>query len=726
MRSPTKREEPGNTRRTLYHSQPHLAIPSPPPPPERPKLGTKATVVVVLFVVAVAASLISAVAVPIANRVRRAARIVDLCETTACTSYSRMIAHSASGSVNPCHNFYRFVCEGYVNSSRSVFHDHMSLFTGVVARSLRTTRAPETSQRAFEKAAVFYQSCLAVVKEGASQFDEFRTVMLKAGIHWPRVVKAPDLLDSMVNMAVALNVFTLIFFTSSYNHGKCRVEIWKGDVLEHLKRRRRELEVIEKYKKYYDSFFEIFLNYEGNVSSKDVAFASAIPMDPPSHFEHFLRVENVAFHYLTGRRPSAKVVFDSVVKLDPITPSISARRWEGLFRRMAISGFFRSSNASSPLPCSQQITVWDVQHLRALDDLLLAMGEEKLHFYYGWTIVQALARFMSYGLAVLSYGNTKTARDESPLHCLRLVETTMGLVVYKRFAATDFNKRTRLELHQIMNVVYSALLRMLQANPELDPRETSIDLRKLEATLIPRFDLLDDEARLERFFGELPDLAPEAFARNWLQVQQALRRSNPAALEAIRAFYMSAIAGSDAYAIRRAGNGQELGLAPYVTLLPLYDIKVVDSVKYGALGSLLAAATFQFFEERLPERSRFRSLMEQRTRCYESGPLRGLRGDPAKRAAFERAVALSFVWEAFRSPLRRRGKHSRVRGLESFSEDQLFFVASCYPLCTGDQGAGPAELACNEPLRHSRHFPVAFRCASGAPMNPRLKCSVFY
>ncbi|KAH7945116.1 hypothetical protein HPB49_007123 [Dermacentor silvarum] len=710
------------------YQPPHISIRlNHPPPPERLKLGNRSTIVAVLLAVAVAVCVVSAVAVPITRRIRHAAQRVSLCETTACTSYARMVARSTSGSVNPCHNFYRFVCEGYANSSRSVFRDHMDAFTSLVAHSLRTAMAPESAQSAFEKAAVFYQSCVAVVAEGASQFDQFRAVIIDAGILWPQVSKRPNIMASMLKMAVTLNIFTLVFFAAEHDGEKCLIEIWKGDVLEHLKRRRRELEADGKYELYYDSFIQIFEGYDTNAIMGGSLLASATSGSESTRWEYFLQIENVALHYLTGRKTTTKTVFDDVAKLKRISPSISPRRWAHLFGQMMFTPLNKSENRSSPsLPCSQEIRVWDVQYLRALDDLLLAVGEQRLHFYYGWTVVQALARFMSYGLAVLSYGSAKAARDESSLNCLRLTEATMGLVVYERYAARHFRQDIRVELHEMVNVVYSALLRNIQEIPELDVRDTSMDLRQLERTLLPRLEFLDNKDRLNRLLVEVPSMVRRSFAHNWLELQRALRRMSSEVRGVISSWYLSSIAGANGYSIHRAGNKTELGLAPHLTLLPLYDASVVDSVKYGGLGSLIAEATFQFFEEHLPEQSGFRSLLEQRTRCYESaGPLRDLQGDPVKRAVFKRAVSQSFLWQAFQSPLRRRDYLWRLRDLESFSEQQLFFMASCFPLCSGYQ-SGVAELTCNEPLRHSRHFPGAFRCPGGAPMNPRLKCSVFY
>ncbi|KAH8023905.1 hypothetical protein HPB51_019142 [Rhipicephalus microplus] len=701
---------------------------SPPSLPERLKRDSRAAAVAALLALAVAVCVVSAVAVPITRRVRRAAQLVGLCETTACTSYARMVAQSTSGSVNPCHNFYRFVCEGYANSSRSVFRDHMDTFTNLVARSLRTAIAPESAQSAFEKAAVFYQSCVAVVAEGVSQFDQFRAIMTDAGILWPQVSKRPNIMASMLKMAIALNVYTLAFFVAEYDRGTCFIQIWKGDVLEHLKRRRQELESHDKYEVYYDSFIQVFEGYDGNASMGGSLLNAATSGSTSTRWEYFLQIENVAFHYLTGRKAAVKTVFNDVGKLNHVSPSISPKRWADLFGQMMFAPLNKSENLSfASLPCSQQITVWDAQYLRALDDLLLAIGEQRLHFYYGWTVVQALARFMSYGLAVLSYGSKKSVRYQSSLHCLRLTETTVGVVMYQRYAAENFRQDIRVELHEIVNVVYSALLSNLQVIPELDMRDTSINLRQLERTLLPRLEFLDNKDRLDRLFTDVPSMARGSFASNWLELQRGLRRMSSDVRRAISSWYLSSIVGgANGYSIHKAGSKGELGLAPYLTLLPLYDSNVVDSVKYGGLGSLIAEATFQFFVDHLPEQSSFHSLLDQRSHCYETaGTLRGLHGDPVKRAAFNRAIAQSFLWYAFRSPLRRRDYNWRLHGLASFTEQQLFFMASCFPLCAGYQ-SGVAELTCNEPLRHSRHFPGAFRCPGGAPMNPRLKCSVFY
>ncbi|KAL3202768.1 hypothetical protein MRX96_001147 [Rhipicephalus microplus] len=327
------------------------------------------------------------------------------------------------------------------------------------------------------------------------------------------------------------------------------------------------------------------------------------------------------------------------------------------------------------------------------------------------------------GLAVLSYGSKKSARYQSSLHCLRLTETTVGVVMYQRYAAENFRQDIRVELHEIVNVVYSALLSNLQVIPELDMRDTSINLRQLERTLLPRLEFLDNKDRLDRLFTDVPSMARSSFARNWLELQRGLRRMSSDVRRAISSWYLSSIVGGSQWLLDPQGWQQ--GRAWTRTLLDP-AATVVDSVKYGGLGSLIAEATFQFFVDHLPEQSSFHSLLDQRSHCYETaGTLRGLHGDPVKRAAFNRAIAQSFLWYAFRSPLRRRDYNWRLHGLASFTEQQLFFMASCFPLCAGYQ-SGVAELTCNEPLRHSRHFPGAFRCPGGAPMNPRLKCSVFY
>ncbi|KAL1473053.1 hypothetical protein MTO96_038958 [Rhipicephalus appendiculatus] len=66
----------------------------------------------------------------------------------------------------------------------------------------------------------------------------------------------------------------------------------------------------------------------------------------------------------------------------------------------------------------------------------------------------------------------------------------------------------------------------------------------------------------------------------------------------------------------------------------------------------------------------------------------------------------------------------RLRGLDDFVDEQIFFMSYCYSLCGKDDDASQRR-ECNVPLRHSTFFVDAFQCPEGSPMNVPNKCPFF-
>ncbi|XP_075727199.1 neprilysin-1-like [Rhipicephalus microplus] len=66
----------------------------------------------------------------------------------------------------------------------------------------------------------------------------------------------------------------------------------------------------------------------------------------------------------------------------------------------------------------------------------------------------------------------------------------------------------------------------------------------------------------------------------------------------------------------------------------------------------------------------------------------------------------------------------RLRGLDDFVDEQIFFMSYCYALC-GKKDDASLRRECNVPLRHSSFFVDAFQCPEGSPMNTPKKCTFF-
>ncbi|XP_072144433.1 endothelin-converting enzyme 2-like [Dermacentor andersoni] len=68
---------------------------------------------------------------------------------------------------------------------------------------------------------------------------------------------------------------------------------------------------------------------------------------------------------------------------------------------------------------------------------------------------------------------------------------------------------------------------------------------------------------------------------------------------------------------------------------------------------------------------------------------------------------------------------ARLKGMEQYSGEQVFFLTMCHTLCEVDGRGSAWSPACNAAAREFEPFTKAFGCAGGSSMNPKEKCHFF-
>ncbi|XP_065286520.1 endothelin-converting enzyme 2-like isoform X3 [Dermacentor albipictus] len=101
-------------------------------------------------------------------------------------------------------------------------------------------------------------------------------------------------------------------------------------------------------------------------------------------------------------------------------------------------------------------------------------------------------------------------------------------------------------------------------------------------------------------------------------------------------------------------------------------------------------------------------------------------GDYALTENFADSGGLLKAYRAYRA-VRAGSRPAAPASLAGFTDEQLFFLSSCFKWCSREdkQGAGsysPPRLRCNVPLMNMREFGEAFDCASGTTMSPSTRC----
>ncbi|XP_049522497.1 phosphate-regulating neutral endopeptidase PHEX-like [Dermacentor silvarum] len=122
-------------------------------------------------------------------------KFYSICETGGCAEFSRLIRSSISTTIDPCDNFYRFVCSTWDSqhnvSMRQAHRDEYVASLAATARAVvvATDGGPQTLR---QKAALLYQSCEAVAQRRRDDSGEFRNLLAQGGLTWPQPAKEKE------------------------------------------------------------------------------------------------------------------------------------------------------------------------------------------------------------------------------------------------------------------------------------------------------------------------------------------------------------------------------------------------------------------------------------------------------------------------------------------------------------------------------------------------------
>ncbi|KAH7979903.1 hypothetical protein HPB49_011859 [Dermacentor silvarum] len=170
---------------------------------------------------------------------------------------------------------------------------------------------------------------------------------------------------------------------------------------------------------------------------------------------------------------------------------------------------------------------------------------------------------------------------------------------------------------------------------------------------------------------------------------------------------------------------------------PFVTLSMPEAVNYGSIGKVLGHELTHSFDPRLGNTSRTgdaikwwsRGSYENFTRllsCVQD-QLLDYTGD-----AVHAGSALSETFADTAGTEKAYLAYETLppqRGLLGYTQEQFFFVASCFEFCSQkayhyrSTGLYPAVvLRCNLPAANQPRFAAAFQCPEGAPLNPAKRC----
>ncbi|XP_075559286.1 neprilysin-1-like [Dermacentor variabilis] len=702
-------------------------------------------------------------------------------------NFTRLLELSLTRTVQPCENFYRFVCGGW---NRDHAHGHLSVADKVAEETMlhaqdalknaavkaRETKSParnlvirsvgldatpssqnesgtfdipskqsrlqrahaflmarsrrpssalmqETGHSAVLKAAAMFESCTKVVAEKTSEREKLAEFM-NLYTEFPNV--QPQDADSLVATMVELSLTWKI-------HIMFVVDLFidhdedEGRLTVDIGRNDELFSWLQKRNILKDS---------GKLGEFFLTQLQALPGFQPSEAEATsTKITDVDSRIIAALRtddePAQAIKYD---ELPSLVPDVDPQVWVDVINKQI--------QPYSRIERDHHVKVGNARALREVGRVLMHADEDPLllPMFLGWTMLRQLAPRASYKAATFVFKD-----KQSYVHdCFRRVVDVMPLAAgYPLLSSTPTPKAQALA-KKITKDIKREFTAIFANTPWMDkPTRSAAEakIRSMDEVLVKPAYLVDEDA-LDQHYADFyvqddylstslgaASSATRLFLANFAAgVHVATRDFNPLDLNA---FY------------ERELNAMFVSAA--IMQPPYLDEGTWTAFNYGGLGSVVGHEVMHGFDERGKNRDARGRLRDwwspdvldeyrYRVKCLSQAYAEGGSDVEATEEDVADFASLPAALGAYRyrSYIRERGQTPTF--LE-FSGEQLFFLNHCFKLCSPDNAYGSRrrrrrrglystdENRCNVPLMHLVEFADAFDCQPHEPMGVPDRCS---
>ncbi|XP_075550234.1 endothelin-converting enzyme-like 1 [Dermacentor variabilis] len=636
------------------------------------------------------------------------------CDSADCLHVAEIIRAAVNASVDPCHDFYEYVCGSYgdvamVDQIMAVSLRTDSIFRAVLSASLANRTTPPVSS-AGRKANALYKSCLDVV---AKKQKDLPVLMRFLGAHGLE-------LSSLDAKESALEVIFRLYFRYGIT------AVFAFNLAEFITRNSKRELLLR-----IDKNLEAWYNYRSKLIQKNsisyfmTAFLTQYGDKLSTIMETIYATEtkaHIALRHLSARFGRNTSNFYSVLisYIGTLTPNtVTREEWTRLMLKYA--GTLYTAN--------DRILV-EKRAVAYLQTLYATIGSKGLKLLVAWSVLRNYAGYADESVANFLYGNYEQ-------ECLTRVDRLMPVALHAEPLFAVAPAESVRAAYEIAANVREGAKTMFADSVWLDSRARAVALSKLSRMVFHMGypDGQDSPSALDSYYDDLAYPSGPFFSA-WLNAsRQHFRKlldksTGPVfVVNEVNAFYAT-------------GANQIVVPAAFLQR-PLFVRDAPASFNYGSLGHVIGHEIMHAYDVHginIDEEGFAVSWMlpqsleryEDSARCVrkEHDSVLAWRSmvlvddlDSENIADFAGARA---AYQAFRS-LSGSVRFVRVPG--PFYPEQLFFIGFCLKWCDShfarkSRGRyAPGYARCVVPLRNMREFAEAFHCERNARMNPESKCS---
>ncbi|XP_070381193.1 neprilysin-1-like isoform X1 [Dermacentor albipictus] len=605
--------------------------------------------------------------------------------------YTKLLNETMDWSVDPCQDFYHFVC-GRLKNKSSVRRYISHQFIQAVADIARQGNVPAEGQTAAQKAAWLFKSCEDIVTQDRDYVPLIRGYLRDANLHWPQHPETRDI--------ESVDVFRSIIELNDKWGWPCLLELSPNYVsetmFEVLVRPTRGLDRFQYHavtlgagSVAHRTYFKALYTHYGGGVLHGVTFKEML------NYEHDIMLPVLEAYHTPPRR--------YVFERNHSDTSGTWERWTS-----DIEGFYGLTGNERI-----EIATDHDEYFKQMIELIKTK-ETIVELIIGWMAVQFTAQFANRQLIANHYNTLAGVEELHRRDCFAFASYLMGAALFLPFLERVYTEPVRTDARRIAKevrrVMYQKLDRATYPWAELD-----VVFRYME---IARVD--DIEAR----FSKYPEMEA-SFLKNLRDAtvgQPTVKANRRADIDDIGAMPQPWLFENHFYHPHNKHDRIDYALKPSILMTPMYHMTAPMPVRLGTFGVEVAKATIE-------------SYMELRLQGHGTDPLEQLQicffDVKDKQRQEERTPQwISVVEKNMVDSLALDIALLVLKLVPSFDEDrlqdvpltghQLFYAVHCYRHCAEENGMS----LCNDPLKHKEDFANVFSCPPYSNMR-LVKCPSF-
>ncbi|KAH7716178.1 Protein NEP-1 [Aphelenchoides avenae] len=671
------------------------------------------------------------------------------------------IASSLNYQLNPCDNFYEFVCDGWTKSHTidedKVGVSHFSVMSDKIEQDIRDvlesdhepTLPPydgmmhalynacmDTDARKSDGSSILLKTMLELKHSKEIRFITDWLISVFPITLFYGVAVGPDYRDSSRNI---ISVSPAVAFLGSE---KYYLEEGFAPVIASL---RRYLRQVLLFLADDDKGHEIFSGTEAEIERRIDSFMQVEAA--------IATIQNISDRHFDNAY--ADDMHMTVQELhDTLAPTINWHRYAQAFLPEEVLDSF-----GGDIP-SMMVHVQSLECIRKLEHLSRNLSAQVLSDLLDWRIILNYANFLDDRFLEARFELDRSmqgAESRAPKweECRTAATIVFTPLVERIFIQRTFKNVTREQITSIFNNVHDAFQEMLLENTWMDEATKLEALKKLATSKlhVGYMDNIFNDTKLRKDYAQLTILPNMSFSKmvmnaiGWSVKQNLLQLLEPVEIN------------FDSFSVN--GFYYALGNAIVVTAGMLqgafYNESLPMAMNYGSIGSVIAHevthgydTTGRLHDEKGNVRDWWRNETArnfiEKKQCFidqydnvvdPDGHGLHVNGELTQS---ENIADNGGIRAAFKAMLRAQqdnpAPEPEVPGLEQYSPKQLFFLNYAYSWCSKQReesavynllndNHAPPQSRVNVVLGNMPQFAEAFNCPLGSQMNPVKKCVVW-